>query len=435
MNTQKKAREYLQSKFVKDGVALISGNVWTQAIAFASYLIVARLFKPEEIGLYNIFYSYIEVLTIVSTLKYEMATVIARDDREAISVSRLALRLNTIVSLILVTVIPLGNIVFGDADFSKHSFIITMLIPPMVFFCGTTRVYASIYNRYKNFREIALSEVVGSSSGFLLKVLFGLPHLASTLLHGIGLPLGTVLGKGAANFNYLIGLKKLSLPRDISRKELKESAKRFKNFPLYTMPKELINSLSYNLPFIWLALYFDKAEVGLFALALTFTFRPVNIFNNAFEKLLYVRTAEKVRNRMPIGADIKRFVLYINALALPLFVVAFFFGDNIFSFLFGERWSGCGYYIRCLLPWVYIMLTSTSLMFLSNVFSRQRAEFCFYIVLLLMRIASMIIGIMSGDFKLAILLFAMSGAVISLSLLVWFIKLVTKYEAAIAEEK
>ena len=91
------------SSFMRDGITLVSGNVWAQVIAFASYLILSRLFSPEDFGFYNVFFSYIEVLVIVSTCKYELAVVLADNDREAAAVSRLALRLNTIISIVLLT--------------------------------------------------------------------------------------------------------------------------------------------------------------------------------------------------------------------------------------------------------------------------------------------------------------------------------------------
>lgn len=422
-----------KSSFIRDGVTLVSGNVWAQAIAFVSYLVLSRLFSPEDFGLYNIFYSYIEVLVIVSTCKYELAIVLADNDREAAAVGRLALRFNTIISVVLLTVL-LVLILLGRCEalastrLSSLNPMLALLIPPMVFLCGTSRVYSFTLNRFRQFRSIALSEVVGSTSGVLLKVLLGLPRLASTLWHTVGLPLGTVLGRACANVNLAWRWHRLDLPRDISGDERRRAAARFRNFPLYTMPKDLINSLSYNLPFLWLALYFDKAEVGLFAMALTCTFRPVNIFNTAFEKLLYVRIAERVRAHQTIRADLRRFVLIINAIALPVFAVAFFFGDDICSFLFGRRWNDCGYYIRCLLPWVYVVLTSSSLMFISNVFGRQRTEFGFYIVLFLLRLAAMVAGLYFGSFRLAILLFAAAGAAVSLSLLLWYARLVRRYE-------
>ena len=114
--------------------------------------------------------------------------------------------------------------------------------------------------------------------------------------------------------------------------------------------------------------------------------------------------------------------------ALPVFVLVFCFAEPIFTFLFSGRWTGIGYYVRCLLPWVYVMLTSTSISFLANVFGTQRTEFLFYVALLLLRLASVVYGIVAHDFRGAVLLFALSGAVVSVVLLTWYLLQVRRYE-------
>lgn len=421
------------SSFLRDSFTLLSGNLWAQFIAFLAYVFLTRLFSPEDIGIYTVFYSFIDVLIIVSTCKYELAIVLANNDREATAISRHSLRLNTIISLVLVPLILVLHYAGKSTGVPQLSFFasqlpIALLIPVMVFFCGTSRVYSQIFNRFRKFGQIAVSEVTGSTSGIIFKILFGLPQLAATVWHTIGLSLGTVLGKIVSNINLRLQLRRFNLPKDITRADRRTAAEKFHNFPRYTMPKDLVNSLSYNLPFVWLAMYFDKAEVGLFSLALTFTFRPTNILNNVFEKLFYVRVAEKVREGKSIRKDLFRFAKTLNIIALPVFIIGFVFADSIFGFVFGGRWSGCGYYIRCLLPWIYIMLTSTSLMFLSNVFSKQRTEFLFYLVLFALRIGAVMAGILTASFQTGILLFSISGAIVSFALLVWYVSLIRNYE-------
>lgn len=411
---------------VKDGTKLISGNVWGQAIAFLAYLILTRLYSPDDFTLYSLFYSYIEVFIILSTCKYELAIVAVGSEQEAAALTRLSLRLNAIVSIALLCLVTLLCIfpVGGSLHWVSEHPLIALLIPPMVFLCGTTRVYSFLFNRAKSFGQIALSEVVTSTTAVISKVLMGL----SQSLHLIGMPLGTVIGKAAGNINYLYHLRKLSLPINISRQEIKQAARQHSNYPRFTMPKELINSFSYNLPFLWLASYFNHTEIGLFSLALTISLRPINLFNTAFEKLLYVRLAEKVRSRQSIATDVYRFLLYVNLVALPLFIVAFFIAEPLVVFLFGNKWEGCGTFVQYLLPWVFFMLSATSLMFLSNIFSRQRTEFWFYVVLLILRVVSLGVGLAQNSFHLAILLFAASGAVINLALLLWQLSLVRHYE-------
>ena len=407
---------------VREMGTLLSGNVLAQIISLAAYFALTRIFSAEDYGLYSIFYSYIEVLIILSTCKYELAIVAADTDSEAQAMARFTLRLNAIVSTVLLTVV-LALWLAGalPGTFAQLGWMV-LLIPPMVFFCGTSRVYSFLFNRGHHYSTMALSETVNAAAGAIIKIGLGLLGVLQA-----GMPVGTVAGRAVGNLVYR--LKKSEVGSWKSEKSaLLAVARKHVNFPRYVATKDFINSFSSNLPFLWLALYFDRADVGLFALALTFTFRPVNILNVAFEQVLYARTAEGVREGRSVSGMIGRFLLILNVVALPLFVLAWFVAEPVFAFCFGGRWAGCGVYVQALLPWVYLMLSSTSLMFVSNVFSTQKTEFGFYLVLLALRVAAIAVGIHAGSFLLAIRLYATAGALVAASLLVWYLWQVHRYE-------
>lgn len=408
---------------VREMGTLLSGNVLAQIISLAAYFALTRIFLTEDYGLYAIFYSYIEVLIILSTCKYELSIVTVDTDREAAAMARFTLRLNAIVSTLLLTVV-LALWLTGSlpGNFAQLGWMV-LLIPPMVFFCGTSRVYKYLFNRAHRYRTMAVSESVNAAAGALIKIALGLLGVLQA-----GLPVGTVAGRAIGNLVYRLKMKRLE---HCTLAEQRDVARRNHNFPLYVATKDFVNSFSANLPFLWLALYFDRADVGLFSLALTFTFRPINILNVAFEHVLYARTAESVRERLSISQMIKRFLLIVNAVALPFFVLAWFFAEPVFAFCFGGRWAGCGIYVRAMLPWVFVMLSSTSLMFISNVFNTQRIEFGFYLVLLALRVAAIAVGIAQSDFLLAIRLYAAAGALVAASLLVWYLIQVRRYERSL----
>lgn len=408
-----------------EAATLVSGNMLAQAIALAAYFVLTRIYSPDDYGLFNIFYSYIEVLIIASTCKYELAVVVADDEREAAAVSRFALRLNTIVSCALlgvVLVLWLCNALPGN--FSQLGWMV-LLIPPMVFFCGTSRVYSFLYNRFHRYRQIALSENVNAGSGALLKIVLGLMGMAPS-----GLPVGTVLGQAAANINYRLQLRSLALPTT-NAEECKEAARKHRNFPLYVATKDFVNTFSANLPFLWLALYFNRADIGLFGLALTFTRQPVLLLCGAFERVLYARGAEAVRQRLPLRRMVWRFVLTVNAVAIPACVLLWLIAEPLFSFGFGARWQGCGVYVQALLPWVLLTLTANSLMFVANIFSTQRIEFFFNLAQLLLRVAVLYIGIRMGSFLLAIRMFAAVSVLVSVALTAWYLWQVGRYERSL----
>lgn len=414
-----------QGGILREAATLVSGNILAQLIAFAAYFVLTRIYSPDDYGLFNIFYSYIEVLIILSTCKYELAVVVADDDREAAAVSRFALRLNTLVSLGLLTVALVlwltGSL---PGNFSQLGWMV-LLIPPMVFFCGTSRIYSFLYNRFHRYSQIAISDNVNAGAGALLKILLGWLGLTQS-----GLPIGTVLGQAASNLNYRLRLRSLALP-STTMADNKAAASKHRNFPLYVATKDFVSTFSSNLPFLWLALFFDRAEVGLFGLALTFTLQPVNLISTAFERVLYTRTAEAVHARQPIAPMLQRFLLPLAALATVVCVAAWFVAEPVFAFCFGERWQGCGPYVQALLPWVLTFFVSSSMLFIPNVLSTQRTEFIFYIVMLVLRVAAIITGIGAANFLLAIRLFAIASAAVYVALALWYLWQVHRYDATL----
>ncbi|MBR6441858.1 MAG: oligosaccharide flippase family protein [Bacteroidales bacterium] len=410
-------------RFIKDSGTLVSGQVAAQLIAFAAYPLLTRLFTPADFGLYNVFYSYIEVFIILSTGKYELSIVAAKSDAEAYAIARMTLGINTCVSLLLLTVVL--ALTLAGVHLSPLVPSLALLIPFMVFFCGTTRVYSVLCNRGKRYRTIAAGEVTTSTAGVALKAAAGGIAPLWGWLHTAGLPLGTVAGKAAGNLYYRLRVGRLPKTDRATARSLMHT---HRNFPLYVMPKEFVSSFSANLPFLWLAAYFDNAAIGLFSLALTFTIRPVRILNNAFEAVFYADTTQKVRQGQPIGASIRRFVLVLNAAAIPLMVAGFFYAEPVFTFLFGDKWIGTGYYVRCLIPWLWVMLTANSLMFVSNIFGTQRVDFFFQIALLALRVAALGAGLLAHDFGLAVLLFSAASGTVQLALLGWYLFQVHRYD-------
>ncbi len=423
-NRQGSLRAIFTSRFVRNSGTLLSGSVVAQGITFVAYLLLSRLYLPADFGLYNIFYSYIEVLIILSTCKYEMAIVKADSEAEAAALTRFSLRLNAAVSaVILVATVVLSLLRVEAVPLPP---LLLLLIPLMVFFCGTTRVYTFAFDRYSHFRQIAAAEVVTSLSGTLLKVAFGLLAAVGQFFHLVGLPLGTILGKVAGNVYYRANARRL--PSASPATPLRPLLRKHRNFPLFAMPRELVSSFSANLPFMWLGLYFDNALLGLFSLAYTFTMRPVNILANTFEKVFYPSAKEKIDLHQPLGRDLGRFLLTLTAVVLPVLLVAFFFAEPLFTFLFGPKWIGTGYYVRCLVPWIGVLLLTNSLAFVPNVFATQRTDFLFQLVQLLFRVAALAIGLSRGDFALAVLCFCAVSTAVQLCQLGWYLYQVRQYD-------
>ncbi len=416
----------MPSHFIRNSGTLLTGNVVAQGLAFLAYLLLLRLFTPDDFGLCNVFFSYTEVLIILSTCKYEMAIVVAPDDNEASLLARLAFRLNALLTLLLFAVAAV--MALTGVTLSNLPAILLLLLPLLVYFTGTYRIYVFLCNRHKEYRALALGEVVSVSGGTVTRILFGLLAPVLNLFHTIGLPLGSVLGKMAGHaYLHHVVCRKNHYYRPTAA-PLRPIARKYINFARYVMPRELVSSFSANLPLMWLSLYFDKPLLGLFSLALTFTQRPAGILANTFEKVLYQSSSVTVQQQLPLRRNILRFALLLGVGVAAVAAVVFLFAEPLFVLLFGEQWVGTGYYVRCLLPWMSILVISNSLSFVSSIFGTQRVDFILQVVQLLLRAVALYIGIRQGDFQLAVLLFCIVSAVVQAVQLGWYLYQVHRYE-------
>ena len=416
----------MPSHFIRNSGTLLTGNVVAQGLAFLAYLLLLRLFTPDDFGLCNVFFSYTEVLIILSTCKYEMAIVVAPDDNEASLLARLAFRLNALLTLLLFAVAAV--MALTGVTLSNLPAILLLLLPLLVYFTGTYRIYVFLCNRHKEYRALALGEVVSVSGGTVTRILFGLIAPMLNLFHTIGLPLGSVLGKmaGHAYLHHVVCRKNHYYHPTAA--PLRPIARKYINFARYVMPRELVSSFSANLPLMWLSLYFDKPLLGLFSLALTFTQRPAGILANTFEKVLYQSSSVTVQQQLPLRRNILRFALLLGVGVAAVAAVVFLFAEPLFVLLFGGQWVGTGYYVRCLLPWMSMLVISNSLSFISSIFGTQRVDFILQVVQLLLRAVALYIGIHQGDFQLAVLLFCIVSAVVQAVQLAWYLYQVHRYE-------
>lgn len=411
----------LKNEIVRNCTTLLSGTAVAQCITFLAYPIIARLYSSEDFGVYTTILSYIDILVILSTARYEQAIMISKDKKEIAAIVKLCRIMCLAVSAIIAIV---ACIILAFNEASKLDMLI-LFIPLLVFFNGQYRIYLLLFNKYKEFKQIAFSDISTNISATIFKIIFGALEILK-----VGLPLGTSLGRIVGNINYRWRIRKISLPQP-DKGCITAMIKKHRNFPLYSMPKDFINSFSANLPFTLLAIYFDEAYIGLFAMAFTFTFRPMNLINSAYERVLYERISTKYLNHQPIVKDIVRFFGYNYAVLTPLFVIAFIFAQPILTFILGAEWAASATYFRYMLPWIYTMLISSSISFIPNIFATQRTEAIMYLVLFVVRLAALGLGIYADSFRLSILLFCSTGTLFSIILTIWYFRLISAYDKRI----
>ena len=388
---------------------LLSANVIAQAIGLLVYPVLTRIYTQEDFGLLNLFLSIGGVLTLLSTSEYHNAILLPKSEEEAAAVARVALRLLgcwlVMIAITIPIALPLTKI-FEVPTLACYYW----LLVPYVAVMGGWAIYNAWLTRKRAFGQISAYQVNQSTMGVFTKLLFGWVGW----LHS-GLIVSSVLSPFIALFTSIIRRWDLfcAFWRPYSEKYI-SVAKRYSRFPLYTMPRSLVNNLSGNLPAILLTPYFGLQEMGFFALAQTLAFRPITMVAASIHQVLFEKVAKNVREGEPVRIWLLKKWGLLVAFVLPIMILLTCVMPWLVRVLLGSGWEETSTIIRYMMPWLTCIFLVSPFAFLSEVFGKQKLFLIIEILYLGLRIAAMIIGIAFHNFSLAIILMSMAGTVMLL---------------------
>lgn len=422
-----KLRDIISSKQVQNVGKLLSANVVAQVIGLVVYPILSRMYAPEDFGLLNLFISIGNVLVVLSLVDYYYAIVLPKQERHAVAlvhVSSLALLIT--VALVAVSVTLAGPIsaLFKSPELAQYYW----LMPIYVLSMGAWHILNYWYIRQKQFGQI--SQYLMSQSALSAGGKIGMGYagvLQGGMIYAVVVaPLLSLVTSIVRNFRGCLQ----PLLR-ISKSDIVEQSKQYRNFPCFVLPRSFLNVLAGQLPILLLTPFFGAKYVGLLSMALLLGYTPIGTITRAIYQVLYQYTTERVHTAQRIGGVFWRFIAWSSVVILPVFGGLFFVLPDLTSWLLGEEWRVVGTYIRYMLPWLYLSLLTGSTCYLSDVFMKQRIGLFFEILLAVCRVSGLCIGIAAKDFTIAIAAYSISTAIAVLAQLVWLATLVRKYDREI----
>lgn len=417
---------FMLSDITRNSAKLLSANVLAQVVGLVVYPILTRMYSPADFGVFNLFVSIGSILILISLAEYEYAIVLPTTNKRAVGVFHVGLLTSLAIFVLLVFAsffsVPIAKL-FNEPSLAK----LLWLMPFYVFVSSVWMLLNYWYTRDKRFGAISGYQMSQSVISAGAKVGLGWAKM----------PFGLVYPTVVAPFVSLI-ISVLSVPKNIllplfkfDRTEIGCAACEYSNFPKFSLPKSLINSLSANLPVLLLVPFFGAYQVGFLGMALTLAFRPISTVSASLYQVFFQRTTEQVNCGERIMPFFIKFVLYSLALLVPVFVVLSLVLPSFTGWLLGNEWSITGQYIRLLLPWLALNFITESVSYLVDVFCRQRTNLFFEIVYLFIRLSALLVGVSYGNFMLAIALYGIGNFLLKLVYLVWLLKLVKDYDQTI----
>ena len=284
------SRFSIKSEFVKNAITLTFGTSVAQAFPLLLYPILARIFSPADFGLLTTLTSITSILVVLATGKYESCILIADSKNDAANIVGLTLLLSFIFLFISFIVLQLFS----------YKFVTWLNAPDLkmwLFVCPISAYVIIIFNCYnewcvrnKYFVSLSWNKITNSAATTLSKLLFGFVKVVSNGLI-IGDLIGRIISAGGCVFRAL--LKDRFELFQMSIKRMRYLAKRYFEFPKFSLPAQLLNTLGLTLPVLMIGAYFNSTEVGYYAMTMNVLTVPISVISVAIRDVFRQRANEE----------------------------------------------------------------------------------------------------------------------------------------------
>lgn len=327
--------------FFRDMGLLVAGSGAAQIITIVSAPILVRLFSPSEFAALALLTASLQIISRLSSFKYETAIATGRNRLEMGALAALAtwaLGLVTLISVIC-CIVFYSVIERRVGPVSAVAFCIAL--PVVVWLSGMIQIIITWSVRWKEFSTVATNDLVRNGSSTLTQVSAGLVGLNSAGLlfgqvFGTGIALAVLVFRRSARDLY-------ALARRTGWRQRKATARRFADFPLFQMPKAIIFSMALNMPTILVAAFYNATLTGLFFFALRLTTLPAQLVATSLGRVLMQRYADLWnKQRKPLTRLLVRSTMFFLLPAIPLAAVLYAFSVPIFVIALGEPWRMSG---------------------------------------------------------------------------------------------
>ncbi len=376
------------SEFVKHMATLMVGSGFSQIIPFLLAPILARLYTPEDFGVFAFYISIVVMISGISTGRYELAIVIAKTDREAAALSYLSIGLSLVVSvlsILFLKIIQFSGVQLFSGIISEDW---VYLIPFFIWIYALFQIFRYIGIRNKKFKAISAAIISDSSSRGGVNILLGY-----TIGKSFGLIIGGFVGVLSSVLFLYSSSRSFFRKHKIEKDVIKDQIKVFKKFPIYDAPSTLFYSLGNQGVVILMTKFLGQAVVGIYSYTERILITPISFLSNAFSQVFFQKAAEYYHQdislfRKLLGTTMNSFIL-LGIIPFALFAYTSVYYIPVFL---GDQWLELYKYVYVLSPYIFMIFISAPLGHVLKIINRQEISLVLKIIFFSLRFIALFIG-------------------------------------------
>lgn len=348
--------------------------------------ILSRLYSPANFGEWGVFSSTITIITIALFLSFENTIVKAEED-EVPLILVICLFIGTLLSaLFLIFIEELES--WGLLAASGCNTVTIFLIYLIAYILYSLSY--NLNNRYAQYTPLALANIIQGGSQALFRI--ALAYIIITSVNG--LILGTTIAECITAFFLSVmifpQIKKYEW-RKCSLTKLKDTFIKYKNFPLYDAPANLLAFSAFSLPTIILAISYSKSEIGSLSIVFQLLLMPMSLIGSAIGKVYYQELSTNANDKSKtkeVTNSILRIISIISILPLIFICCG---GDKLIVCFLGSEWQTAGSISICLSLWSFPIILTQPLLPIFRVQDKQKKQLYYDILYFTFGIGSLVL--------------------------------------------
>lgn len=396
-----------KTSFVSDVLTLVSGTTFAQILAILAAPILARLYGPEDFGLFALFASITGIFGVIICLRYELSIMLPESDEEAANLLVLSLFIDLMLSIFTIPIIWFGRQSIQNILKAPQFGTYLWLVPPFVFVSGVFLALNYWNSRTKHFKRLSAARITSSVASTGTQIGAGFGGYATG---------GSLIGASFAGHfvsTLILGFQiwkddKTLIQTSISKKKIIAGLKRYRQFPLISTWSALLNTASWQLPSLLFALFFSTKVVGFYSFGFRLLQLPMSFIGASISQVFFQRAIEaKSEGKLALLVE-NVFRLLVLIGMFPILILTFV-GTDIFVVIFGANWAEAGVYTQILSIWALVWFISSPLDFLIDIMEIQKFGFKYHFTIFASRFISIVIGGFLSNIYIALILYSISG--------------------------
>ena len=381
----------LKSKFINNVLTLMTGTILAQGIGLLAYLILSRLYLPNDFGVLALFISIYAILSVISGWRYEQAIILPKEEKQAVAVLSLTILIISGMTFLSLLIVIFGRKAIANILNSPMLLFWLWFLPMSIFFMGFYQVLNFWFTRKKKFKHIAISQISRSGSREGSRILIGV-----LIGGGVGgLIVGEIAGIIIANITLCFQLLKddfLRLLKSINKADIWASAVKYRKFPYYDTWAGLLDTISQIIPIWLLGYFFPAGVVGSYFFADKILRAPIQLISQSTMKVYFQKTSEYYSHEIPLKDIFIKTTKGLFLIGILPFFIMLLIGKPLFIFIFGINWGQAGAFAQILSIWTFLMFINPPARVLFTVYQKQNILLISNVLLVLFILISMLGG-------------------------------------------